>query len=319
MGSSIITVLDTSVGSCNGGDEIIMQAVQKHLEDVFPEAHICRGFTHFYNSWPSYQLFRMSRFRFVGGTNLLSSHMLRYKQWKINLIDRVLLKKVILMGVGWWQYQGKPDLYTQYLLSHILDPEATHSVRDSYTREMLADIGIHNVVVTGCPTIWDLSDDHCSRIPRDKAQSVVFTLTDYSRDPRMDRKFVNTLFELYESVYFWPQGTGDSEYLESLGASGKIHRVLPHLSSYENFLKNKLDQLEYVGTRLHAGIRAMQAGRRTVIIGIDNRAVEMGLDFGIPVCQRSNLGELPEMLNTPFSTRIRVPVQTIRCWKEQFT
>ena len=49
------------------------------------------------------------------------------------------------------------------------------------------------------------------------------------------------------------------------------------------------ENIDYVGTRLHAGIRALQHKKRTIIIGIDNRAIEKAKDFNLTVIDRKNI------------------------------
>jgi hypothetical protein len=41
--------------------------------------------------------------------------------------------------------------------------------------------------------------------------------------------------------------------------------------------------VDFVGARLHGGIRALQRGRRTLTIALDNRAREIAGDTGMPV------------------------------------
>ena len=55
-------------------------------------------------------------------------------------------------------------------------------------------------------------------------------------------------------------------------------------------------ELDYVGTRLHAGVRAMQKGRRSIILSIDNRAREMGKDYNLNVIERNDIYKLEEYI-----------------------
>src|SRR5690606_10235922 len=100
---------------------------------------------------------------------------------------------VILLGVGWRNYQQKPNFYTRKLLKNLLNEEYLHSVRDSYTEKKLKDEGFQNVINTACPTMWQLTPGHCEQIPKKKQEKVVFTLTDYSKDPQNDRFLIDTL------------------------------------------------------------------------------------------------------------------------------
>ena len=114
---------------------------------------------------------RHSDYIFWGGTNALTSHMNKYKQMGFLLKDLLFVKDLILLGVGWWQYQGKPNLYTRLFLRRLLSLERIHSVRDSYTEGMLKSIGIENVVNTSCPTVWGITREHCRRIPTLKGKN----------------------------------------------------------------------------------------------------------------------------------------------------
>ena len=102
-----ITIFDTSVSSENVGDFIIMDSVNRELKEVFKNDMFFYSLTHDGVSKATYRLNSISDYSIIGGTNLLSSNMNNYNQWKINLLDSFYLKNIILMGVGWWQYQKK--------------------------------------------------------------------------------------------------------------------------------------------------------------------------------------------------------------------
>ena len=81
-----------------------------------------------------------------------------------------------------------------------------------------------------------------------------------------------------------------------------------------------LDQedTDYVGTRLHGGIRALQHGRRSLIIAIDNRAREMHKDFNIPVLERDEIEKLEDWICGESTTDIRIPIDEIERFLGQF-
>jgi len=313
-----ITIFDTSILTENMGDFIIMDAVNRELNKIFESDMIFYSLTHDEISKGTYKLNEISEYSFIGGTNLLSSNMNRYNQWKINLYDSIHLKNIILMGVGWWQYQGKPNLYTRYLLKSVLSNTVLHSVRDSYTENMLHNIGIKNVVNTGCMTMWSLTKEHCSRIPKKKSGNVVFTLTDYNKDIGNDQKLIDILGANYKNIYFWPQGSGDLEYIQSLEGTNHLKIIGGNLPSYDRLLNDDSIAIDFVGTRLHAGIRALQNMRRSIVIGIDNRAEEKSKDFNLKVLPRNEVGSLAEVINSEFVTDIKLNVKNINVWKSQF-
>jgi polysaccharide pyruvyl transferase WcaK-like protein len=313
-----ITVFDTSIASNNIGDFIIMDSVNRELKELFKKDMLFHSLTHEKVSKATYRLNKISDYSFVGGTNLLSSNMIKYNQWKINLIDAFFLKNIILMGVGWWQYQNKPNFYTKYLLKKVLSKNLIHSVRDSQAETMLKSIGVNNVINTGCMTMWKLTKEHCKHIPKSKAENVVFTITDYNKDIEKDKTLIDILNKNYNKVYFWPQGSGDLEYIETLENIKNVTILGGNLFSYDELLNDSSIDLDYVGTRLHAGIRALQKNIRTIILGIDNRAEEKSKDFNLKVLSRIDIDKLEMMIQKDFLTEIKIKQDNIDMWKKQF-
>src|SRR5690606_6629126 len=176
------------------------------------------------------------------------------------------------------------------------------------------EIGIRNVVNTGCPTVWGLDEPHCSQINPQKRDTVITTLTDYMRDPDRDRRMFEILKKHYRTVYVWVQGSKERAYIESL-TSG-IHYIAPKLSAFDAFLEK--EPCDYVGTRLHAGIRALQKKRKAIIIGIDNRALEMRNDIGLNVIERQRIDSLEEKIHEEMSVKLYLDTDAIHRWKTQF-
>lgn len=310
-----ISVFDTSISDSNLGNQIIMDSIYKQLHDIFPFG--------FFFKLPYMEInkhtlgyIKMSDFVFFGGTNSLTSRMEKYNQWGLSIRNYRDIKNVFLMGMGWWQYQDeKTSLYTKFLLNHVLNKNLLHSVRDSYAEKKLNEIGFNNVVNTGCPTLWGLTTEHCRNIKKNKSKDALVTFTDYNQNLKRDKKIFETLQKNYDVIYAWVQGSGDYDYIkEHFGNS--IELIEPNLNSYDEALSSL--EIDYIGTRLHAGIRALQHQKRTIIISIDNRAVEMGQDFNLPVIGGDKINNLNEMINSNFETRINLPLENIKKWKEQF-
>lgn len=311
--------MDPSIASSNLGDEIISEAVETELRKLFPNSHFTKGFTQEPFGDLIRQLHSISYHTFVGGTNLLSSEMNNYSQWKIKNAKNKYLPGVILFGVGWWQYQNKPNKYTATLLKKALSDKFFHSVRDSYTEQKLKSIGIQNVINTACPTMWELDELHCQQIPVGISSSVIFTITDYNQNPVNDRAMIDTLIHNYRKVFFWPQGKGDLDYLTRV--MPKLDELIilpPSLGAYRKLLADCTIKLDYVGTRLHAGIFALKHKRRSLIIAIDNRAEEIGRDYNIPLVTREAMESLESKITVPAVIDIQLPHDNIKLWKEQF-
>lgn len=310
-----ITLLDTSISSTNVGDEIIMEAVGNQLKPILAGDYVNRVASHEKMSAKSRDMISMADFVIAGGSNLLSSHAWLRSVWKLSAIDAGLGRKFVMMGVGWYHDQGMPDPYTAWLFNSLFSRNKLHSVRDGYSKAKLEALGYANVVNTGCPTLWELPADINSRIPRVKARRVVTTLNTYMKDREADTALIRLLQNKYDKVFAWVQTYSDQDYLRSLFP--EVELIAPNLAAFDELLCSDGD-LDYVGNRLHAGIRALQKGRRTLIIEIDNRAREMGRDFALPTVPRSNLADLESMIEYPRALEIKLPRSDIARWLEQW-
>lgn len=308
----LVAVLDTSIGSPNVGDQIIMESVYRVIGRLLPDAQLISFPTQLRLGLRGLQLIRKADLLVVGGTNLLTSHMLSYAQWKINLLDTLIVKDAILLGVGWWQYQSKPDLYTRKLLSRALDFSAVQATRDGYTASKLKEMGFKNVLNTGCPTLWSIDNEELSKRGR-KAKRVVATVTDYRQDRVRDQAMLDALRTLYEEVYIWPQGSLDLTYLRTELDIEGFTVLPPNLPAFAELLRE--GDCDYVGTRLHGGIKAMQCGCYARIVPVDNRSLEMGRDFGLPLLEDVSLKSIEEAMVRDRSINIRLDTQSITDWE----
>ncbi|EGQ8807481.1 polysaccharide pyruvyl transferase family protein [Vibrio parahaemolyticus] len=320
MKSQVIAHIDPSICSLNIGDHIISDAVKEKINEIFPSKQIVPVQSQDSMFVGTYRVFKYSELSLVGGTNLLSGNMPFYRQWKISPIDLFFKNEIVLMGVGWWQYQPKINFYTKWLLRSILSKKYIHSVRDDYTKNMLNSIGFDNVINTSCATMWDLTKEHCEKIPKEKSDSVIFTITDYLPDHSNDIAMIKTLKNYYKRVVFWPQGHKDISYFKELSSIesslSKVEVLNPNLDEFNQFLdKNNVD---FVGTRLHAGIRALQKLKRTIIVSIDNRAKEKSKDFNLITVERGDISGLENLINENLNQEIVIPADAILQWRSQF-
>ena len=310
-------ILDTSIDSDNCGDKIIMEACEKQLSkclDISNWKHIP---THRYASEGEEKILNQSKFKILCGTNILSGNMKEYGLWKLKA-DITPYVNTILMGTGFDSTSSFTDHYTKEFFNAILNTNYLHSVRDSFSENKLKNMGIKNVINTGCPTMWGLTEEHCKSIPAYKAENVVCTITDYCRDYELDQKMLDILLKSYKKVYFWIQGKEDFSYLCALKREKDVEIISSSLKSYDQILRKK--DLDYVGTRLHAGIRSLCFGHRSIIISIDNRAKCIAQDTGLIVVERSNiLVELENKITSEFFTKINMPWENIKKWKNQFS
>lgn len=321
-----ILILDTSVASLNKGDDIIMECVRAELEFITLNNFVLTLPTHV-PPFHWYQVLRNSyavqnysncRYKFVGGSNLLVKDMLsHYPQWNINIFNCAPLKGTVLMGVGASSH-SHTNRYTRHLLRKFLNHNVMHSVRDERTRLFMEEeLGLP-AINTGCPTMWMLTPRFCRTIPTAKAPAAVFTLTPADGTDKRDRELVDILRRNYSTLYFWPQGIWDMNYLTTLGPTCGINVLPPTKDAYHRLLE-KTPCIDYVGTRLHAGIYAMRHRRRSIIIAIDERAREINSANNLNCIEKDSIETVLEpMINSEFATDIHMPFDKIEQWKMQF-
>lgn len=305
--------------SSNLGDLIIEKAVRRELARISCGARVFSITTQAYPGRKQLSRILRSRLHLVGGTNLLSSNMDEYNQWKFTPFQASLIRKAVLLGVGWWQYQDAANEYTRRLLRRCLSDEWLHSVRDDFTFRKLKEIGIENVVNTGCPTMWPLADYSPADYPREKADSVLLTLTDYISlhiQPELDVTLVELLLDKYKTVYYWPQGRQDLGLVSRWGSRLKI---LDHNIASLFWLIEGPEPLDYVGTRLHGGVACLLARRRSLILEVDNRAAEIAKDTNLTTCARDDFDFISKWISGPTNTIIQMDTRAINRWREQFT
>ena len=93
--------------------------------------------------------------------------------------------------------------------------------------------------------------------------------------------------------------------------------VQSDLQSFDAVLEQA--DLDYVGTRLHAGIRALNKGHRSLIVSIDNRAECIHADTGLPIICRKDISQkLRKRIEEEIHSEITMPKSNISQWMEQF-
>jgi hypothetical protein len=318
---------NTGLRSTNLGDCIISQASTEVLDNLFSgNAEVIRVSTHAPLGIKERKIIKEADLSFVGGSNLLSSELLIYNQWKMhdnNSFFRYLISdigKVILLGVGWWQYQRDPDFITKWFYRGLLHEDFDHSVRDEYTKNKLLNIKGRRFINTSCHTTWGLDGIKIDK-ENFRNDTVLVTLTDYNTNSTYDSALIEILLEHYKILLFFPQGANDLVYFEGLEIYQRNkHRVRileRKLSVFEDIVIN--GEIDYIGTRLHGGIRCLQKGIQSLILSVDNRAIEIKKDINLPVVERSDLNGIKNWIEGRSNYgSIHLDIKSIKTWKEQF-
>ncbi|MCK0095132.1 polysaccharide pyruvyl transferase family protein [Yoonia sp. F2084L] len=311
-----IHLIDTSIGSDNIGDEIIVQEAKKHLLPLLTDAYISTSAGHDGLGNYSRDIAASADAIVLLGTNALSA---KYKGgskyiWHVERQDLPILReKVVLFGVGANRDFRKIDRKQLKFLKHVLSPNHIHSVRDETAARIVRACGL-DVLNTSCPTLWTEPTVNADRAS--PATTVCFTLTKHKGDPA-DLDLLHVLQKTYEEVWFWPQQPRDLAYLQQMVGRQDV-KVLPaNLTSYDAFLAGR--SVDVVGTRLHGTIRGLLHGQRSIVVAIDNRARDIGAETGLPTIARADVNDqLANLLDSDFTTTLQLPTQNIAKFLAQF-
>lgn len=319
-----IVLFDPSIRSLNLGDHIIMDSAEKQLANITRGRFTLKCATHapavtFYQNTrrnPRMRFYDDAKYKFVCGSNLLWKRMLKPRPtFNINPFNCMPYEGCILLGVGTDSGKKPLDGYTKKLYRKILSREYIHSTRDDRTKTIVESLGF-KAINTGCPTMWGFSREFCSTIPTSKADNVIFTITDYSRDIDKDRIMIKTLKQNYEKVSMWLQGAFDEEYLNELGERTGVTLIGPSLEAFDKALL--CGNVEYVGTRLHAGMFALQHQVRSIIVTVDERVRAMKERYGISCIERAEIEGLGDLIYSDIPTDMNIDEGAIVCWLNQF-
>lgn len=322
-------LFDPSQGTSNLGDLIIRRAIDRELASVFSNNFVVRYGTH--TPLATLGMFLRGKRnqiianclaadqKFICGTNIIKESLLHLNSdWVVGPLSAKLYSGAVLIGAG---MSGNPpqriDSYTKQMYRKILSFEYTHSVRDTRAAEFLRHLGF-KAINTGCPTTWKLlRENQESTFVKQKPKSVVFTITDYAPDHNSDKSMIQTLFEEYEEVWFWPQGIGDVAYAKKLLAQQPgVRWIDPTLEAYTEFLIS--NDCDFIGTRLHGGILAQELGHRTIIISVDNRARDMAVSAPIVCIERNSNSKIKDLINEWPVPSSSIDETASEIWLQQF-
>lgn len=319
-----ILLLDTSIGTSNIGDFIIMECVRKELAPILSENFVYDMPTHL-PAFNSFAVFRNSLavqnyanadWKFAGGSNLLVKDLkTHYPQWNIHPYDSAPLNGTILVGVGAGAGEYTNN-YTTKLYNKVLNHEYFHSVRDERSKIYVEkELGL-KAINTGCVTMWLLTPEFCKSIPKKKADVAIITLTARPELNLNEQKMIDIVKKNYSKVYCWIQGDLDLDYYNKFKNTDGIQLIPPNKDAYEHILNT--EDLDYIGTRLHGGIYAMRHKKRAIIIAIDERAKEIHKGNNLNCLSINEIDQLDELINSEIETKVSMPFDEIERWKSQF-
>ncbi|MDD6270081.1 MAG: polysaccharide pyruvyl transferase family protein [Oscillospiraceae bacterium] len=320
-------IFDTAICTSNLGDEVILDAIRRNMKEVFDNNFMLRLSTHSSN-FSFMQMMRKNKkieycanadYKFICGTNLISQKRIGKvnAQWQIHLSNIPVLKNSILVGAGTTDGGEKMDFYAKYLYKKVLSDKYMHSVRDELTKRVVESLGV-KAINTGCPTLWELTPEHCMEIKKSKSENCIISVSGYAdqKNESRDQTFIDIVNRNYNNIYVWIQTTEDEKYLDSLKGTENIKRIYS-LSMFREVLRK--GDVDYIGTRLHGGVFAMQNKVRSLIISIDHRAEGFHEKNNIPIIRRNEIEtDLERLINSDFETRVINDYDSINKFRSQF-
>ena len=152
-----------------------------------------------------------------------------------------------------------------------------------------------------------------------KADNCIISVSGYKPQtaPENDAKMIEIVRKNYRDVRVWIQTTEDEYYLDRLPGGSDLKRIYS-LKRYRQALQE--GNVDYVGTRLHGGVFAMQNFCRSLIISIDHRAEGFHKTNNLPILRREEIPDrLESLINSEFATEIILNSEAIAEFKSQFS
>lgn len=234
--------------------------------------------------------------------------------WLASLLETKLAKfPVVVVGLGAQSdtTNSIPTLLagTRRLVSILAERSIAISTRGAFTSEVLAAYGVHNSVVTGCPSLllagaalptfrevesptWPLTAVHSTRHLYNRPSSDLQTyFYRQAMKHSADLFLQSELAELHYALNSPAQGEvvqkSEAVLQQVYGEGGEVADYLTrHAKAYldvDSWLDALRSKQFCLGTRLHGTIAALLAGTPAVLVTHDARTSEIALPMRLPV------------------------------------
>lgn len=285
-------------GKNNAGDFLIKHRAKKLLTELRPD----RAFKDF-NAWEKIDdkkldIINNSKGLLLTGGPALQKNMYPgiYKL-RDNLND--IKVPIISMGIGWKSVFGnwedimdyRLNTPTKNLIGRMSESGYLSSVRDYHTMHVLQREGMGNVLMTGCPALYEL-DKIGESIEFDEPNKVLFSLgVGFVRSTSMEKSVKDIILSLNErfsgndfQIMF--HHSIDKEFLETPGASEDLYQKniefvhwldskniqYKDISGSADDLINSYSKADFhIGYRVHAHIFTSSISKPSILIAEDGR------------------------------------------------
>lgn len=206
---------------------------------------------------------------------------------------------IISLGIGWKSASGNWEDINKYklnseslpLIEKLAESGYESSVRDYHTMHVLQNYGMDNVVMTGCPALYDL-DSIGKPIKTDSISKINFSLgVGFIHSDNMERSVKDLLIKMKDhfsdkklSVKF--HHSIDKKFLNTPDASSKLYKNNVRFSKWlktvginyedisgsaENLIESYAASDFHIGYRVHAHIFMSSISKPSILIAEDGR------------------------------------------------
>ena len=207
---------------------------------------------------------------------------------------------IIMMGIGWYSKRGEwEDTYTykldnnsQVLLKKIAKSGFLSSVRDYHTLNTLQNLNMHNILMTGCPALYDECNIGKKYSPPKDIKRIGFSLgVSMNLSKKMKYQMKQVLFMLHEYfpnaeiVIAFHHSLSDT-YLNADRTNSKLYHT--HIDFKDWLEREKFKYIDisgsaeklidfysrcdfHIGYRVHAHIFMSSISKRSLLISEDGR------------------------------------------------
>jgi hypothetical protein len=285
-------------GKNNAGDFLIKHRAIKLLSELRPD----RDFKDF-NAWEPFddeklEIVNNSKALVLTGGPALQSNI--YPGiYKLTPDLNKIKVPIISLGIGWKSACGKWEDISKYklnieslpLIHRLADSGYNSSVRDYHTMHVLQNYGMDNVIMTGCPALYDL-DKIGIPIKTDLIRNINFSLgVGFIESKNMERSVKEILFKLKDhfpdkkfSVKF--HHSINKFFLNTPDANYKLYKNNVRFSNWletqgikyedisgsaESLIRSYTASDFHIGYRVHAHIFMSSISKPSILIAEDGR------------------------------------------------
>jgi hypothetical protein len=285
-------------GKNNAGDFLIKHRAKNLLKEVRPD----RAFKDF-NAWEKIDDEKLEVVNnakaliLTGGPALQKNMYPGIYQLRDSLDD--IRVPIMSMGIGWksasgnWEniYDYQLNSSTKKLIARIAESGFSSSVRDYHTMHVLQREGMNNVLMTGCPALYD-ADSIGKKMEFNNINKVLFSLgVSFARSKAMRRQVKEIVLSLKgkfkdSNLTIMFHHSIDEDYLKTPDASDFLYRrnvefsdwLDTHGIDYKDISGSADDLIKeyskadlHIGYRVHAHIFMSSISKPSILIAEDGR------------------------------------------------